>query len=391
MSYRISQMPRIYIDNASTTPIDPRVFDSMVPFLTGSFGNPSSVHGFGQESRNAIDKARRHVAGLIKSRPNEIVFTSGGTESNNLAIRGLASRFPGGHIVTSAIEHSAVREVLRELGKEGFDVTEIAPDEKGFIDPERVRNEIREDTFLVSVMLANNELGTVQDLRRISEIVKGFRDSGQEIFLHSDAVQALGKIAIDSEQLGCDLLSFSAHKLYAPKGAGALFIRSGVKLIPVSKGGPHERGLRPGTENVPGIVAFGEACSICAVELEAEHERVFELRERFEASLNEHLPGVTVNSGGNRLPGISNVSFAGISGEALLIHLDQRGIAVSTGSACASGTIEPSHVLLAIGRSEETARSSLRFSFGRFNSLDDVQATIEALKSAIKDLRRSQS
>lgn len=359
----------------------------MAPFLTEFFGNPSSVHGFGQESRNAIDKARRHVAGLINSKPNEIVFTSGGTESNNLAIRGLASRIPGGHIITSTIEHSAVREVIRELGKEGFEVTEIAPDENGFIDSARVRNEIRGNTFLVSIMLANNELGTIQDLKGISEIVRGFRDSGQEIFLHSDAVQALGKIAIDSERLGCDLLSFSAHKLYAPKGTGALFVRTGVKLIPLSKGGPHERGLRPGTENVPGIVAFGEACSICSVELEADHARVLELRERFETALTERLTGVTINSHGSRLPGISNVSFAGISGEALLIHLDQRGIAVSTGSACASGTIEPSHVLLAIGRSEETAKSSLRFSFGRFNSLDDVHTAIEALQSAVEGLR----
>lgn len=363
----------------------------MVPFLTEFFGNPSSVHSFGQESRNAIDKARRHVAGLINSKPNEVVFTSGGTESNNLAIRGLASRFPGGHIITSTIEHSAVREVIRELGKEGFDVTEVAADEHGFIDPERVKNEIRGNTFLVSIMLANNELGTIQDLKGISEIVRDFKESRQEIFLHSDAVQALGKIAIDSGQLGCDLLSFSAHKLYAPKGTGALFVRTGVKLIPLSKGGPHEKGLRPGTENVPGIVAFGEACALCSDELEADHERVLELREGFETALSERLTGVTINSGGNRLPGISNVSFSGISGEALLIHLDQRGIAVSTGSACASGTIEPSHVLLAIGRSEETAKSSLRFSFGRFNSLDDVRATTEALQSAVEELSRFQS
>jgi cysteine desulfurase len=387
MSYRISQMPRIYLDNASTTPIDPRVFDAMLPYLRDSFGNASSVHGFGQEARNGIDKARRQVSGLLNCAPNEIIFTSGGTESNNIAIRGLASRFPNGHIVTTQIEHSAVREVVRNLGELGFEITEVAPNADGLVEPDRIASAIRENTFLVTVMLANNELGTIQPVREISDLVIDMRRDGREIYLHSDAVQALGKMPVDAKGLGCDLMSFSSHKLYAPKGTGALYLRKGVKILPLAKGGPHEKGLRPGTENVAGIVAFGEAASICSSDLATEGEGISSLRTDFESLVHSKISGVSTNGGEHRLPGISNISFEGVSGESLLILLDQKGIAVSTGSACASGTIEASHVLLAIGRSEEEAKSAIRFSFGRFNDRDHLKVLSETLVSAVAELR----
>jgi len=381
-------MPRIYLDNASTTRTDPRVFESMSPFLTEFYGNPSSVHSFGQESRNAIDRSRRQVASLLNCSPNELIFTSGGTESNNIAIRGMAKRFSGGHIITSTIEHSAVREVVRNLAEDGYEITEIPSDEDGLIDPDTIRSAIQENTFLVSVMHANNEVGTIQRLSEISKVVSEFRESGKEIYLHSDSVQSLGKIPIDTSELGCDLMSFSAHKVYAPKGIGALYIRKSVRVTPLSKGGPHERGLRPGTENVAGIVAFGTACEIAKSELSSEAERIVTLRRRFEDTLTEKLAGIKINGGNERLPGIVNISFGDISGEALLIGLDQMGIAVSTGSACASGTIEPSHVLIAMGRSKEEAKSALRFSLGRFNQDDDVDITIKSLIGVVDSLRK---
>jgi cysteine desulfurase len=382
-------MLRIYLDNASTTRIDPRVYDSMKPYLTEIFGNPSSVHSFGQAARNAVDSSRRQLASLLNCLPNELVFTSGGTESNNLAIRGLAARFPNGHIITTAIEHSAVREVVKELGVHGIEITEIHPDAEGFVNPREVESAIQKNTFLVTVMLANNELGTIQPIREIATAVAAFRDAGQEIYLHSDAVQALGKIPVDAMELRCDLMSFSAHKLYAPKGIGALFVRKGVRLIPQVKGGPHEKGLRPGTENVAGIVAFGEACRICSREVTSDFDETSELRKHFEEMVLERIPGVRINGGDKRLPGISNLSFNALSGEALLILLDQKGIAVSTGSACASGTIEASHVLLALGKSTEEAKSALRFSFGRFNNEAEVEQTVEALVVAVGELRRN--
>jgi cysteine desulfurase len=381
-------MPRIYLDNASTTPVDPRVFQSMVPFLKEHFGNPSSVHSFGQESRNAIDRARRQVSNLLNCSPAEVIFTSGGTESNNIAIRGLASRFPGGHIVTTSIEHSAVREVMRDLAHMGHEVTEIDPDANGIIDPAVIEKAIGDGTFLVSVMMANNELGTVQNLREISRIVGESKKRGSEIHLHSDAVQALGKIPVDIPSLDCDLMSFSAHKLYAPKGTGALYVRKGLKIVPQSKGGPHEKGLRPGTENVAGIVAFGAACELCSAESQSEFLTVTAMRDAFESTIVGRISGVTVNGSGDRLPGITNLSFEDVSGESLLILLDQKGFAVSTGSACASGTIEPSHVLLAIGRTHDVAKSSLRVSFGRFNQPEDVDRTVDALVDSVAELRR---
>jgi len=388
MSYRIPQMHRIYLDNASTTGIDPRVYDSMKPYLTEIFGNPSSVHSFGQAARNAVDNSRRQVASLLNCLPNELIFTSGGTESNNIAIKGLAARFPNGHIITTAIEHSAVREVVKELGDHGFSITEIQPDREGFVNPKEVESAIRKETFLITVMLANNELGTIQPIREIAVAMSAVKATGQEIYLHTDAVQAFGKIPIDAHELGCDLMSFSAHKLYAPKGTGALFVRKGVRLTPQAKGGPHEKGLRPGTENVAGIVAFGESSRICLCELTSDHAETTRLRKRFEGLVLERIPDVRINGGDLRLPGISNLSFNGLSGEALLILLDQRGIAVSTGSACASGTIEASHVLLALGKSVDEAKSALRFSFGRFNNETEVDQTVDALVAVVGELRR---
>jgi len=380
-------MPRIYLDNASTTRVDPRVLDAMTPFLTEFYGNPSSVHSFGQESRNAIDGARRQVSSLLNCSPNELIFTSGGTESNNIAIRGLAERFPGGHIITSTIEHSAVREVVRALAESGYEITEISPDENGFIDSDRIRSAIKKNTFLISVMHANNEIGTIQRIAEISTIVSESKESGMEIYLHSDAVQSLGKIPVDTKELNCDLMSFSAHKLYAPKGIGALFIKKSVRLRPLTNGGPHEKGLRPGTENVAAIVAFGVACEIAKHDMDSEAQRIRAMRSLFEESIEKRIVGAAINGGDEKLPGITNISFDGVSGEALLISLDQMGVAVSTGSACASGTIEPSHVLMAIGRQVDEARSAIRFSFGRFNTDRDVDATVEYLVKAIDGLR----
>ena len=381
-------MPRIYLDNASTTRVDPRVLETMTPFFSEFYGNPSSVHGFGQEARNAIDISRRQVASLINCSPNELIFTSGGTESNNIAIKGLAQRFPKGHIITSSIEHSAVREVVRDLAEMGYETTEITPDENGYIDPDEVRAAIKRNTFLVSIMHANNEIGTIQRITEIGREVEEARRAGLEIFLHSDSVQSLGKIPVDAKELNCDLMSFSAHKLYAPKGVGALFVKKSVRLVPLTKGGPHERGIRPGTENVASIVAFGNACEIVKSEMSVEAERIERIREKFENSVIQRIPGTNINGGEERLPGITNISFDGVSGEAILIGLDQKGVAVSTGSACASGTIEPSHVLMSIGKSKDEAKSSIRFSFGRFNTEDEVDIVIDHLTESVEGLRK---
>jgi len=388
---------RVYLDHSATTPVDRRVLDAMLPYLTEKFGNPSSVHFFGQEARAAIDRARREVAALIGARANEIVFTSGGTEANNLAIKGIChavstqagvSHRP--HVITSAIEHSSVRGICDELEKNGWEVTRLPAYEDGIVRIEDVRAALRQETVLISVMLANNEIGTIQPIADIALQVKEERTNGHRpLWLHTDAVQAAGRIPLDVEMLGCDLLSLSAHKLYAPKGTGALFVRRGVRLVTQNVGGHQEREKRAGTEGVPGVVAFGAAAKLAREELHQrrEHDRI--LRDRFEAGLSETVEDIVFNGDRNqRLPNLSNISFRFIEGEGLLISLDLQSIAVSTGSACSSGTLEPSPVIQALGRNDELARGSVRFSFGKDNSEEDIDYVLEVLPRVVEKLRK---
>jgi len=383
---------RIYFDNSATTPVDPRVVEAMMPYLTGKFGNASSIHFFGQEAKAAIDRARHQVAHLINARPNEIVFTSGGTESNNLAIKGVLesqSAVERPHIITSIIEHSAVKNVCEDLEKQGFSVTYLPVYDNGIVKFEDVKAAITDNTVLISIMTANNEIGTLQPVEEIGQFVKELRSSGRKIWFHTDAVQAAGKIPVDVEQIGCDLLSMSAHKIYAPKGTGALYVRRGVRLHPQNIGGHQERERRGGTESVPNVVAFGAACEIAAGELSTTTSQTRELRDRFEQAVGEVIPEIVFNGDReSRIPNISNVSFHSIEGEGLLINLDMQGIAVSTGSACSSGTLEPSPVIRALGREDQLARGAIRFSFGRFNTSKDVDDLLRVLPASIENLRR---
>lgn len=382
---------RVYLDNSATTPVDKEVFEAMIPFLTDKFGNASSIHFFGQEARAAIDKARHQVAELINARPNEIVFTSGGTESNNLAIRGLleANDKYGKHIITSDIEHSAVKEVCLDLEKRGYEVTYLPVYEDGIVRIEDVKTAVGEDTVLISIMTANNELGTIQPVAEIGRLIRELRESGRKIWFHTDAVQAVGKIAVDVEEIGCDLLSISAHKIYAPKGVGALYVRRGVRLHKQNIGGHQERERRGGTENVPYIAAFGKACELAKKNLAEDSARLADLRNKFENEVGEKISDLVFNGKREgRLPNISNISFRFIEGEGLLINLDMQGIAVSTGAACSSGSLEPSPVIRALGRNDELARGAIRFSLGKENTAEDVEYLLEILPKAVENLRR---
>ena len=382
---------RVYLDNSATTPVDPRVGAALARAVTETFGNASSVHGFGQQARAAIDRARREVAALIGARPNEIVFTSGGTESNNLAIRGVceAAATHGRHIITSTIEHPSVAGVCAELEKRGWEVTRLPVYGNGIVRSEDVAASLRPDTVLVTVMLANNEIGTIQPVSQIGTLVRERRTAGQKhLWLHTDAVQAAGRLRLHIEELGCDLLTMSGHKLYAPKGVGALYVRRGVRLHGQNVGGHQERERRAGTENVPGIVAFGEAAKLAGEEFEQRsfHDRV--LRDRFEALVSMRVPDVVMNGDREqRLGHLSNISFRFIEGEGLLINLDLEGVAVSTGSACSSGTLEPSPVIRALGVDDELARGSIRFSFGKDNVEAEVDYAVEVLVRAVERLR----
>lgn len=362
----------------------------MLPFLNEKFGNASSVHSFGQEARAAVDKARRQVASLIKARANEIVFTSGGTEANNLAIQGLceAHHDQGKHIIVSAIEHPSVRGVIDGLEKQGWEVTRLPVYEDGLVRLADVAGAIRPDTILISVMMANNEIGTIQPVTEIGEIVREERKHGRRLWFHTDAVQSSGRLAIDVDGLGCDLLTLSAHKIYGPKGTGALYIRRGTKIFPQQVGGHQERERRAGTESVANIVGFGVAADLARAEMDERNEQVRRLRNRFEQEAEARIEDIVFNGDRDRrLPHLSNISFRFIEGEGLLIHLDMQGVAVSTGSACSSGTLEPSPVIRALGRDEELARGAIRFSFGKDNTDDDVGCTVEVLSRAVKSLR----
>ena len=382
---------RIYLDHSATTPVDPRVANAMARSVTENFGNPSSVHGFGQQARGAVDRARREVAALINARPNEIIFTSGGTEANNLAIRGVCQGLTaaGRHVVTSSIEHPSVRGVCAALERDDWEVTRLPVYANGIVRIEDMREALRPDTVLVTVMLANNEIGTIQPISEIGALVRERRAGGQKhLFLHTDAVQAAGRMALNVEELGCDLLTLSAHKLYAPKGVGALYVRRGVRLMGQNVGGHQERERRAGTENVPGIVAFGEAAKIAREELLQRTAHDAALRDKFERKVMELIPDVVMNGDRDqRLPHLSNISFRYIEGEGLLINLDLQGVAVSTGSACSSGTLEPSPVIRALGVDDEIARGSIRFSFGKDNTDQDVDYTVEVLVKSVERLR----
>src|SRR5947209_2023141 len=383
---------RVYLDHSATTPVDRRVVEAMLPYLTEKFGNGSSVHFFGQEAGAAVDRARREVAAFVGARPAEVVFLSGGTEANNLAIRGVAeaSENYGRHIITSQIEHSSVRGICDALEKRGWEITRLPVYDDGIVRVEDVREAIRPDTVLITLMLANNEIGTIQPVAEIGALVRQEREKGnRHLRFHTDAVQAAGRMHVDVERLGCDMLSLSAHKLYAPKGVGALFLRRGVRLIAQNVGGHQERERRAGTEAVAGIVAFGAAARLAREELDERTAHVRALRDRFEAGVGERIEDVVFNGNRERrLPHLSNISFRYIEGEGLLINLDLQGVAVSTGSACSSGSLEPSPVIRAIGRDDELARGSIRFSFGKDNSIEDVDYVLEVLPRAVSNLRR---
>jgi cysteine desulfurase len=377
---------RFYFDHNATTPIAPEVLETMVSCLGQVYGNASSIHHFGQSAKQRLEAARRQVAALIHANPTEIVFTGGGTEADNMAVLGAVrtANRPSGHVITTAIEHPAVLAPCAQLEREGVAVTRLRTGASGVVNLDDLGRALRPETVLISVMHANNELGTIQP---IAEIARMARAAG--VPLHVDGVQALGKIPVDVEALGVDLYSMSAHKLYAPKGVGALYVRKGTKLAPVTLGGHHERDRRPGTENVPGIAAFGTAAEVAGRSMAADAERLAALRDRLENAVLGRISGAGINgSKWSRTPNTSNLYFDGIDGEALVIALDLRGFAVSTGAACSSGAIAPSHVLIAIGLDAERARSSMRFSLGRTNTAEQVDALVEALSASVAHLRR---
>ena len=374
----------IYLDYNSTTPVDPRVLAAMMPYLAESYGNANSIHSAGQRARAAVDAARQSVADLLGAKSSEIVFTCGGTEADNLAIFGIVNPCdqPRKHVVTTAIEHHAVLNTAQALEKQGVDVTYVPVSREGIVDPEDIREAMRPETVLVSVMLANNEIGTIQPIEEIGRIA-----AEEDVYFHCDAVQAAGKMAIDVRKLGVDLLSISGHKLYAPKGVGALFVRSGTELGPLFFGGRHERDRRPGTENVPGIVGLGKAAELAMENLGADAARLAALRDRFESALLA-LPGVRVNgSARERVPNTSNLLFEAAGGESLVIALDLQGVMCSSGAACSSGAVEPSHVLTAIGLTPDQARSSLRFSLGRPTTEQEVDEAIRIIPPVLERLR----
>jgi cysteine desulfurase len=371
-----------YFDHNATTFLAPEVAETMASALRDVYGNASSIHRPGQLARQHLEKARRTVAGFLGASAAEIVFTSGGTEANNLAILGMVRSLPGDrkHVVTTAIEHPSVLECVRQLVRDGVDVS--------VVDVANIEESLREDTVLVSVMHANNETGAIQPVREVARLVEERRRGGQAIYFHSDGVQAAGKIPVDVRELGVDLYSLSAHKLFAPKGVGALYVRKGTPLRGIQFGGRHERERRAGTENVPAAIAFARATELCD---SADATSLAKLRDDFENDLAKRLPWIDVNSSRNpRVPNTSSVLFRGISGEALVIALDLQNMAVSTGSACSSGSIEPSPVLLAMGRSREEARSSVRFSFGRYNTAEEIEALVDATARSAEKLRKEE-
>uniref|UniRef100_A0A7C3WWK1 Cysteine desulfurase IscS n=1 Tax=Dictyoglomus turgidum TaxID=513050 RepID=A0A7C3WWK1_9BACT len=375
----------VYLDYAATTPIRPEVFQAMEPYLTKEFGNPSSIHHFGKQARIVIEEAREKIAKALGAKNEEIIFTSGGTESNNMALKGVAYALSdkGKHIITSSIEHHAILEPCHFLEKFGFEITYLPVDKEGFIDPDSLRKAIRKDTILISIMHANNEIGTIEPIEELTKIAKEY-----EIYFHTDAVQTVGHIPVNVDKLGVDLLSISAHKFYGPKGIGALYIRKGTKIHPLIHGGEQEQRKRAGTENVAGIVGMGKAIEISILELDNERERLINLRDYFIKEVEKRIEEVYLNGPREiRLPNNINFSFAYIEGESILLNLDLEGIAVSTGSACSSASLEPSHVLSAIGLPIELAHSAVRFTLGHYTTKEDLDYTLEVLEKTVKRLR----
>ncbi len=381
-------MKPIYLDHSATTPVRPEVLEAMYPYFTDIFGNASSIHTFGQKAKKALEEAREKVARLIGSLPSEIVFTSGGTEADNLAINGTAlAREDGRHIITSAIEHPAILFPCRDLESRGFEVSFLPVDRDGLLDPDDVRKAITDKTVLISIMHANHEVGTIEPLEEIAKLA-----IERDIPLHTDAVQSVGKIPIDVEALGVSLLTLSGHKIYGPKGVGALYIRRGTKILPQVIGGHQEVNLRAGTENVGGIVGLGKAAEIALLTMETEGMKISELRDGLWKRIRERIGPVKLNGHPTRrLPNILNVTFHGVQGESIVLNLDLRGIAVSTGSACTSGSLEPSHVLVAMGLSPTEAGESVRFSLGTENTRKEIEYTTNTLEEVVRRLRKTSS
>jgi cysteine desulfurase len=387
-------MKRVYLDHNATTAVEPPVLDAMLPYLSGEYGNAASIHTFGQKARAAVETAREQVAALIGARPQEIIFTSGGTEADNHAIFGVAQPLSAAlrvldgagapkHIVTTAIEHEAVLNTCQALEKQGVAVAYLPVDREGLVSLDALRQAIRKETVLITVMQANNELGTVQPLEEIGRIA-----ADADVYFHTDAVQSAGKLPIDVNALRLDLLSLSGHKFYAPKGVGALYVRGGTRLQQLLYGGHHQRGFRPGTENVAGIVGLGKAAELARKSLTEDAERISALRDRLELGLLSRVPHSQVNgAGAPRTPNTTNITFPGIEGEALVIALDLKGLACSTGAACSSGAVEPSHVLTAIGLRPDEARASLRFSLGRHTKAAEIDFALEVVPAAVEQLR----
>lgn len=378
-------MKRVYLDHNATTPTHPEVLEAMLTYFNDSFGNPSSIHQFGQQARKAIDEAREKVANFISAKPEEIVFTSGGTEADNFAIKGViyANEQNGGHIITSSIEHHAVLNPCEYLEKKGFKVTYLPVDKYGLIDPEETKKAITKETILITIMHANNEVGTIEPIAEIGRIAKE-----RNITLHTDAVQSAGKIPVSVNELHVDLLSLSGHKIYGPKGIGVLYIRKGTRIQPLIQGGHHEKNRRAGTENVPAIVGLGKAIEIAKDTMEKESIRLTNLRNKLCGGIAEKIDHVLLNGHpGKRLPNTLNMSFEFVEGESIILNLDLKGIAVSSGSACTSGSLEPSHVLKAMGVEPAIAQGSIRFSLGKDNTEEDVDYVLEVLPEIIIRLR----
>jgi cysteine desulfurase len=376
---------RVYLDYNATTPVAPDVVEAMLPFLGEDFGNAGSVHTPGQRARAAVDSARESVAALIGAKPSEIVFTSGGTEADNLALFGsiAVATARRKHVITTAIEHHAIVHTCEQLEREGIDVTRVPVGPSGVIDPQEIQRALRPETVLISVMHANNELGVIQPIGEIAGIA-----SAAGVHFHSDAVQSAGKVLIDVDSLGVDLLSISAHKFYGPKGVGALYVRTGTPLAPRFFGGHAERGRRPGTENVPGMAGMGKAAELARQQLGDDSVRIARLRDRLEAALLERVSLARVNGArAHRVPNTTSLCFPGAGGEALLISLDLQGIACSTGAACSSGSTEPSHVLLALGLARDEARSTLRFSLGRPTTSEEIEYAISVIPTVVERIR----
>ncbi len=375
-------MRRIYLDNNATTPVLPEVFEAMRPYFGEHFGNASSIHHHGQETRAAVERARDSVASLLGCRAAEIVFTSGGTEGDNLAIAGLTSA--GDHVITSSIEHHAVLHACKHMEEIGCDVTYVPVDGRGLVDPDDVRRALRPNTTLISIMLANNETGVLQPVEEIGKIA-----AEADAYFHTDAVQAAGKVAIDVAKIGCDALSISGHKMHAPQGVGALYVRKGTQLQPLFYGGRHERSRRAGTENVPGIVALGKAAELAMQGFErSDDQKMSALRDRLQQGILAQIEDAGVNGdGAPRVPNTSSIFFDHIEGESMVISLDLKGLAVSTGAACSSGATEPSHVLMAMGLRSDRARASVRFSLGKQNTEEDIDIALALVPETIARLR----